>query len=72
MHKQHKVRIYCPVTCRTVSVFLSTLDYQDVHLIGFDGCESNFNGSTICKQCGARAKEIFSQTHDISKYEHLC
>ena len=68
MYKQHKIRIHCPISGREMSVYISTLDYQDVHLTRFDGCETDFNGSTICKKCGDHAIEAFSQGRNTSEY----
>ena len=58
--QQHKLLIYCPITMKKEFIYIYTLDYEDIHLKRFNGCE-NTHGCTECQACEAKAWKLFQQ-----------
>lgn len=53
-YKEIKIHIRCAITKRPKIVYIRTLDYQDIHIKEFNGCNNNFHN---CEQCHVTCKE---------------
>lgn len=49
-----KIQVHCPISKRPEYVYVRTLDYNNIHLEEFNGCESGFHS---CHACNIVCKE---------------
>lgn len=59
--QEHKLSIYCPHTMKNESVYVHTLDFEDIHLKRFNGCD-NYASCPQCADCETKALELYQQS----------
>lgn len=64
---EHKLQICCPELHREQTVYICTVDYENVHLLAFNGCDFMHAGQN-CRLCREKTLALFSQDHDTSVY----
>ena len=59
-YKETPIHVRCAITKQPETVYVRTLDYQDIHLKEFNGCGNNFHG---CEQCNIICQEAAMKKH---------
>lgn len=66
-----KYRVNCPISNRPENVYMHILDYKNVHLASFSGCDTNYHACPECEHCEEITRKLHDQECDEVPQHHL-
>lgn len=65
-----KYRVICPISNRSDTVYVQVLNYYDIHLVEFNGCDASFHSCPECEQCRIKTLKLHDQESDGEQKLH--
>lgn len=66
-YKETKYRVHCPISNRPDDVYIRSVQWNDVFLASFNGCDGSFHLCPECEACERNTRALFTQEHEGSQ-----
>lgn len=68
--KETKYRVHCPISNRPEDVFIRSVQWNDIFLASFNGCDHNWHLCQDCENCRRSAQARFTEENAGSQSIH--
>lgn len=62
MIKETPIPVHCPILHRSETIYIRTVQWEDVFLAEFNGCD-HISGAPECEECRKAAQKLFEASH---------
>lgn len=60
--KETPIQMNCPILHRKIDVYIRSVQWEDVFLADFNGCD-HYSGASECELCRQKAQTKFTSEH---------